>query len=431
LLRAGLQALDSHLAVLLQDKLATDAPARSKSQQALRACLALRIMLLETRQQLNLLCSNFAAARADAFDSMRVLSQFPQLLAGLGPVVHMQAGLYAQAVGSFAAAGQHFMAAAEEGQAQGAPLLAADARQLAAMCYVAANTADSGAVGAWWHWQGTRFTSVSACDTREQNWQGTPLIYSQQQVVAVHGPACLPAATHVAACGQSACLSAGGSCSICKAEVTYVLCCAASCLPCYIPFTSKVKLAREVLGPISTEGDPSLGYGSRCLYHTAAGLMQLSGPNVGSDERADAKQHFSRALKMAHKHLHNHQVVSQLLMMMAPLQVGTARARCCLGMLDALRAGSMALGKLFIVLGLLVGMSGLANGMPSRTKPSQHGRLCCRDSVVSIQVATRVFVAPCRGVSLRGSEVPFTVGHAVLMCCCCRLLLLTCQVPSR
>lgn len=82
-----------------------------------------------------------------------------------------------------------------------------------------------------------------------------------------------------------------------------------------------VKLAREVLGPISTEGDNSLGYNSRCLYHTAAGVLQLSGPNVGREERADAKQHFSRALKMAHKHLHNHQVVSQLLMMMAPLQV--------------------------------------------------------------------------------------------------------------
>jgi hypothetical protein len=75
------------------------------------------------------------------------------------------------------------------------------------------------------------------------------------------------------------------------------------------------------MGLTTTEGDTSLGYGSRCLYHTAAGLLQLSGVNVGSEERADAKQHFSRALKMAHKHLHNHQVVSQLLMMMAPLQV--------------------------------------------------------------------------------------------------------------
>lgn len=91
--------------------------------------------------------------------------------------------------------------------------------------------------------------------------------------------------------------------------------------PALLLLRAAVKLARDVLGPISTEGDTSLGYGSRCLYHTAAGLMQLSGPNVGSEERADAKQHFSRALKMAHKHLHNHQVVSQLLMMMAPLQV--------------------------------------------------------------------------------------------------------------
>lgn len=134
--------------MLLQDKSATDAPAQSRSQQALRACLALRIMLLETRQQLYLLCSNFAAARADAFDSIRVLSQFPKMLAGLGPVVHLQAGLYAQAVGSFVAAGQHFMAAAKEGEAHGAPLLAADARHLAAMCYVAENTGDSGEIEA-------------------------------------------------------------------------------------------------------------------------------------------------------------------------------------------------------------------------------------------------------------------------------------------
>lgn len=140
----GLQALDSHLAVLLQDKAATDAPAQSPGQQLLRACLVLRLMLLETRQQLHLLCSNLEAARADAFASIRVLSQFPKLLAGLAPLVHVQAGLYAQAVGSFAAAAQHFMAAASETEQQGSLVVVADARHLAAMCYVAQDTGDSG-----------------------------------------------------------------------------------------------------------------------------------------------------------------------------------------------------------------------------------------------------------------------------------------------
>lgn len=141
---AGLQALDSYLALLLQDKASADAPAQSNHQHNLHACLALRLMLLETRQQLHLLCSNFAAARADAFDSMRVLNQFPRLLSGLRPVVHIQAGLYAQAVGCFDSAAQHFMAAANEAHAQGSALLAADARHLAAMCYVSQNTAESG-----------------------------------------------------------------------------------------------------------------------------------------------------------------------------------------------------------------------------------------------------------------------------------------------
>jgi hypothetical protein len=76
-----------------------------------------------------------------------------------------------------------------------------------------------------------------------------------------------------------------------------------------------------VLGPISTEADASLGHSSRCLYHTAAGVLHLSGPNVGREERTDAKQQFSKALKISHKYLYNRAVVSQMLVMMAPLQV--------------------------------------------------------------------------------------------------------------
>jgi hypothetical protein len=94
--------------------------------------------------------------------------------------------------------------------------------------------------------------------------------------------------------------------------VTVLLCCD----PC-----PAVKAARELIGEAPTESDADLGYGSRVLYHTVAGLLGLCGAAVTSDDRANAKQHFSRALKMAHKHLHNHQVVSQLLLVMAPLQV--------------------------------------------------------------------------------------------------------------
>lgn len=85
--------------------------------------------------------------------------------------------------------------------------------------------------------------------------------------------------------------------------------------------TKTVSAARDVLGPISADSNTALAYGPRAAYHMAAGVVQLSGSHVSPDERADAKQHFSKALKIAHGRLHNHQVVSQLLMMMAPLQV--------------------------------------------------------------------------------------------------------------
>jgi hypothetical protein len=132
--------------MLLPDRaVKADASAQSRKQQELRACLALRLMLLETRQQLNLLCSNFAAARVDAAESISVQQQFPKLLAGFEPTVHVQAGLYAQAVGMYAAASGHFMAVARQAQEQGAPHMAADARHLAVMTYVAENTRESGA----------------------------------------------------------------------------------------------------------------------------------------------------------------------------------------------------------------------------------------------------------------------------------------------
>ena len=80
-------------------------------------------------------------------------------------------------------------------------------------------------------------------------------------------------------------------------------------------------MARELLGPANPEADAGLGYGSRCLQHTVRGLLQLNEANLSSDGREDANQNFSKALKMVHGRLHNHQAVSQLLLLMAPLQV--------------------------------------------------------------------------------------------------------------
>lgn len=142
--------LDSHLALLQQDKAAVSEPAPAQqqqlntAQQELRTCLALRVLLLETRQQLHLLCSNFAAARADAAASAQLLNQFPALLQDLRTSVHLQAGLYAQAVGAYAAAAGHFAAVAQQAEQAGLQHLAADGRSLAAICNVALHNDESG-----------------------------------------------------------------------------------------------------------------------------------------------------------------------------------------------------------------------------------------------------------------------------------------------
>jgi hypothetical protein len=135
----GLQALSAHTSVLLQDRAAQagTASGRHGVKQQLRTCLALRVLLLEARLQLSILSSDFAAARAAAAESIALSAQFPALLQDARPMVHLQAGLYAQAVGSIDAALAHFnKMAALAGQCN-ADHLAVDGCCLAAMCCLA------------------------------------------------------------------------------------------------------------------------------------------------------------------------------------------------------------------------------------------------------------------------------------------------------
>jgi len=76
-----------------------------------RLLLALRVLLGEARLQARLLATDLAGARAEAAAQMLLAGRFPGLLARLLPTVHLQAGLYAQAVGVWPAADAHFAAA--------------------------------------------------------------------------------------------------------------------------------------------------------------------------------------------------------------------------------------------------------------------------------------------------------------------------------
>jgi hypothetical protein len=104
-------------------------------------------------------------------------------------------------------------------------------------------------------------------------------------------------------------------------------------------FNRQVSRGRELLGELADSVDSRLGYAERAVANIASGLLQLATPDGGSAERDAAKQRLSKALKLAHGRLQNHQLVSQVLLFMAPLQVrATIRrllhvdlsAGCCL-----------------------------------------------------------------------------------------------------
>ncbi|KAF8071188.1 SCC4 [Scenedesmus sp. PABB004] len=234
----GLSLVDEQLSALGLPPDAGEAALDHVSLYDARAALVLRLHLLEARQQLHLLCSDFAAARHDAAQSAALLQRFPGLLGHLRPCVHLQAGLYAQAVGDHGAALAHFERAGASSDAH----LRAAGRCLAALAALAQDA--PGAVGR----------------------------------------------------------------------------------------------ARELLGDLAVAGgggEGELGYVERALANVAGGLVALAAPDASADETADAKQRLSKGLKLAHGRLQNHQLVSQVLLFMAPLQVGAADSQGALAMVSS------------------------------------------------------------------------------------------------
>eukprot|EP00879_Flechtneria_rotunda_P015924 GHRR01016653.1.p1 GENE.GHRR01016653.1~~GHRR01016653.1.p1 ORF type:complete len:168 (+),score=61.57 GHRR01016653.1:80-583(+) len=120
---------------------ATDAAVDHTNIRDVRVLLMLQLLLQEARQQLHLLSSDFSAARQDVAQSMELLARFPSLLASLESSVHLQAGLYAQAVGANSAALAHFSKAAssQDSHLQGC------ARCLAAVSCLAQDVPGAGA----------------------------------------------------------------------------------------------------------------------------------------------------------------------------------------------------------------------------------------------------------------------------------------------
>lgn len=82
-----------------------------------------------------------------------------------------------------------------------------------------------------------------------------------------------------------------------------------------------VSQGRELLSDLIGNAESEMGYAERAVAHIAGGLLQLSAAETSADEKAAAKQRLSKALKLAHGRLQNYQMVSQVLLFMAPLQV--------------------------------------------------------------------------------------------------------------
>ncbi len=106
-----------------------------------RICLALRLLLLECRAQLNMLQSNYAAARQDVAANVALVMRFPALLNQLRPYVHFQAGQYAHCVGAYQLALAHFSRVRDGSSEQ---LLVVSAQAYSALSWLALGTADAG-----------------------------------------------------------------------------------------------------------------------------------------------------------------------------------------------------------------------------------------------------------------------------------------------
>lgn len=142
LLSPGLQLVDALLTSLGVYQTSTEATLDHINVYSVRSCLVLRVLLLETRMQLQLLSSSMTAARQDAADSIQLLQRFPTLLVSLVPSVHLQAGLYAQAVDAHDAALAHLHKAAACQDEH----MRACAQCLAALCCLARDAPGAGEV---------------------------------------------------------------------------------------------------------------------------------------------------------------------------------------------------------------------------------------------------------------------------------------------
>ncbi|KAF6255054.1 cohesin loading factor [Scenedesmus sp. NREL 46B-D3] len=103
-------------------------------------------------------------------------------------------------------------------------------------------------------------------------------------------------------------------------------CLAALCILAQDGTSTAVSRGRELLGKLVDSVDPQLGYAERAVANIASALLLLAAPDSSSTDKSDAKQRLSKALKLAHGRLQNHQVVSQVLLFMAPLQINNADA---------------------------------------------------------------------------------------------------------
>eukprot|EP00878_Enallax_costatus_P022906 GHUV01024343.1.p1 GENE.GHUV01024343.1~~GHUV01024343.1.p1 ORF type:complete len:179 (+),score=63.03 GHUV01024343.1:201-737(+) len=96
-----------------------------------------------------------------------------------------------------------------------------------------------------------------------------------------------------------------------------------------------VSQGRELLSDLISSAESLTGYAERAVAHIAGGLLQLSAAETSADETSEAKNRLSKALKLAHGRLQNYQMVSQVLLFMAPLQMNSADTQGALSMVSS------------------------------------------------------------------------------------------------
>lgn len=135
-LQAAEAILDGHLAAMGVGPATTEASLEFHNIWEARVFLVLKLLLLESRSQLQLTMTAYVEAGRDVLRAIALLAAFPQLLLQLQPCVHIMAGCYAHATGCYEAALAHFGAAKAGGRAD--RLLDAVASCLQALALLAA-----------------------------------------------------------------------------------------------------------------------------------------------------------------------------------------------------------------------------------------------------------------------------------------------------